>query len=81
MGSRAEGGGRSTGEGDLDAEGGRMVAIGKCLWTRDQKLHINTANSRISFSVYSADNNTGCIIGGANCTQEWGGWVVSVESK
>ena len=26
MGSRAEGGGRSTGEGDLDAEGGRMVA-------------------------------------------------------
>lgn len=27
MGSKAEGGGRSKGEGDLDAEGGRMVAI------------------------------------------------------
>lgn len=29
MGSRAEGGGRSKGEGNLDAEGGRMVAIRK----------------------------------------------------
>lgn len=45
-------GGRSKGEGDLDAEGGMMVAIGKSLWTRNQKLHINTANSRISISVY-----------------------------
>lgn len=69
MGSRAKGGGRSKGEGDLDAEGGRMVAIGKSLWTRNQKLHINTASSRISISVYSAGNNKGCTMGGANCTQ------------
>lgn len=72
MGSRAEGGRRSKGEGDLDAEGGRMVAKGKSLWTRNQKLHINTANSKISISVYSADNNKGWTMGGANCTQEGG---------
>lgn len=59
MGSRAEGGGRSKGEGDLDAKGGRMVAIGESLWTKNRKLHINTANSRISNSVYSVDNNMG----------------------
>lgn len=60
MGSRAEGGGRSKGEGDFDAEGGRMVAIREVSWTRNQKLHIN---SRISISVYSADNNKGWTMG------------------
>lgn len=32
-------------------------------------MHINTANSRISISVYSADNNKGWTMGVANCTQ------------
>lgn len=56
MGSRAEGGGRSKGEGDVDAKGGRMVVKEKSLWTSDQKLHSYTASSRISISVYSAEN-------------------------
>lgn len=55
---------RTKGEGGLDAEGGRMVATGKSLWTMDQKLHINAANSEISISVYSADNNTGWTMAG-----------------
>ena len=49
-----------------------MVAIGKSLWTKNQKLHINRANSRISISVYSVDNNKGWTMGGANCTQVGG---------
>lgn len=69
--SRGRGwGGRSKGEGDLDAEGGRRVAIGKSLWTRNQKAAHQ--HSRISISVYSAGNNKGWTKGGANCTQEGG---------
>lgn len=56
-----------------------MVAIGKSQWTCDQKLHINTANIRISISVYSAHNNKGWTMGGANCTQ--GGVCVCVCVK
>lgn len=33
-----------------------MVVKGKSLWTSDQKLHSYTASSRISISVYSAEN-------------------------
>lgn len=35
----------------------------------NQKLHIDAANSGISISVYSEDNNKGWTMGGANCTQ------------
>lgn len=79
MGSRAEGGRRSKGEGDVDAKGGRMVAIGKSLWTSDQKLLSYTARSRISISVYSAENKKGWTMGVANCTQGGTGLKMTVR--
>lgn len=54
--------------GGVDAEGGRMMAIGKSLWTGNEKLRINTASSKISISVYSAENNKVWTLGVANCT-------------